>query len=80
MQLTLKAVGKLVDGMVSKPDDPFTWFHVEHFDQGKPSILGCNLGKTNCHEYWQISSRRGTFKTRDEALDVLQKEMDTRQN
>jgi hypothetical protein len=76
MELTLTPVGKLGDGLVSNPDAQYTCFHVEHFDQGKPSILGFNLGKLN--EYWLIVGHRGTFNTKGEALAVLQKEMDAR--
>jgi hypothetical protein len=73
MELTLKAIGKLASGLVSKPEDPVTWFHVEHL--GKTfSILGFNVRKPQAHEHWRIHGRKDVYNTRDEALAVLQQE------
>ena len=74
MKLTMRAVGHL-HGEEMKPTDTINRWKVEPLEK-ETFIVGFNVDRPIHNAYWQITGRKGNYKTAEEALAVLQKEQD----
>lgn len=73
-RLTKRAVGHL-HGQEMTDSDPVNRWRVEPLEK-EVFIVGFNVGRQNQKEYWQITGRKGNYSSPDEALAVLQCEID----
>jgi Domain of unknown function (DUF3825) len=73
-RLTKRAVGHL-HGEEMADSDPVNRWRVEPLEK-EVFLIGFNVGRRNQKEYWQITGRKGNYPSPDEALAVLQREID----
>lgn len=73
MQLTKRAAGWTHRQGAPFDTEPVNWYLVEPLDD-TVFIVGSFGGNTD--EHWEITGRKGKYKTADEALAALQQEAD----
>ena len=78
MKLTKHAVGRLYAQDLT-PTDPINRWKVEPLEK-EVRIIGFNLGRPTQKAYFEITGREGIYRTDDEALAAVQKEMDEEMN